>query len=98
MSGNGSSDLGTLQVLHAESNFVVARHPGRRFPGVLIQGDTLSIRRSEVADALDFLRMGNLAGAREELEDLLATFDRWLTSYEHVLASNGYEIPYPKRR
>jgi hypothetical protein len=31
-------------------NNAVVRLPGRRFPGVLIQGDSLSILRSDVAE------------------------------------------------
>ncbi|MFF3458575.1 DUF6959 family protein [Streptomyces sp. NPDC002730] len=39
--------------------------PGRRFPGVLIQGDSLSILRSDVADVVEALGQGDVAGAGE---------------------------------
>ncbi|MFD9220210.1 DUF6959 family protein [Streptomyces sp. NPDC060064] len=37
-------------------NDAMVRLPGRRFPGVLIQGDSLSILRSDLAEAVEALR------------------------------------------
>ena len=31
----------SVEVFHEEANFVVLRVPSRKYPGVLIQGDTL---------------------------------------------------------
>ena len=41
-----------IEVYHEESNFVVLQAPGRRYPGVLIQGDTLTGIVGELNEAL----------------------------------------------
>ncbi|MFE2019831.1 DUF6959 family protein [Streptomyces sp. NPDC059499] len=46
-------------------NNAVVRLPPRRFPGVLIEGDSLSIIRGEVAEVIEACDQGELAGARE---------------------------------
>ncbi|MER5652784.1 hypothetical protein ABT076_07185 [Streptomyces sp. NPDC002131] len=59
-------------------NNAVVRLPPRRFPGVLIQGDSLSVIRSEVAEVLEACDQGDLAGARETAGLLLADLDEVL--------------------
>ncbi|MFE9967575.1 hypothetical protein OG894_38555 [Streptomyces sp. NBC_01724] len=43
-------------------NNAVVRLPGGRFPGVLIQGDSLSILRSDVAEVVEAFDQGDVAG------------------------------------
>ncbi|MEU9014527.1 hypothetical protein AB0D12_33155 [Streptomyces sp. NPDC048479] len=69
------------------------RLPGRRFPGVLIQGDSLSILRSDLAEAVEAFDQGDLASARETAVLLLADLDALLTRY--VAALEAHEIPRP---
>ncbi|MFD5424448.1 DUF6959 family protein [Streptomyces sp. NPDC127084] len=53
-------------------NNAVVRLPPRRFPGVLIQGDSLSIIRGEVAEVVAACDRDDIAGARETAGLLLA--------------------------
>ncbi|WP_374199039.1 hypothetical protein [Streptomyces sp. GESEQ-35] len=62
-------------------NDAVVRLPGRRFPGVLIQGDSLHILRSDLADARDSAGL------------LLAGLDALLARYADALQE--HEIPRP---
>jgi type VI protein secretion system component VasF len=89
--------LEEFELLSATSNAVVARHLGRHFPGILIQGDSLRIFLDEIdelieeANAQDFETVKGVANTiRERLVDLL-------THYETVLEKEGYELPYVKR-
>ncbi|MFG3167022.1 DUF6959 family protein [Streptomyces sp. NPDC048200] len=74
-------------------NNAVVRLPPRRFPGVLIQGDSLSIIRSEVAEVLEACDQGDLAGARETAGLLLADLDEVLARYTAAL--DAHQVPRP---
>ncbi|MEU3918873.1 hypothetical protein [Streptomyces sp. NPDC029004] len=74
-------------------NDAVVRLPGRRFPGLLIQGDSLSILRSDVAELVEACDQGDVAGARETAGLLLIDLDALLTRYAAAL--EAHEIPRP---
>ncbi|MGW1888365.1 DUF6959 family protein [Streptomyces sp. NPDC001970] len=76
-------------------NNAVVRLPGRRFPGVLIQGDSLSILRSDVAEVVEAFDRGDVAEARETAGLLLADLDALLAGYSAAL--KAHEIPLPYR-
>ncbi|MET8023175.1 DUF6959 family protein [Streptomyces avermitilis] len=63
-------------------NDAVVRLPGRRFPGVLIQGDSPHILRSDLADAWDSAGL------------LLAGLDALLTRYADALREHVIPRPY----
>ncbi|MFI1394261.1 DUF6959 family protein [Streptomyces sp. NPDC020681] len=71
----------------------MVRLPGRRFPGVLIQGDSLSVLRGDVAEVVEAFDRGDMAGARETAGLLLADLDELLARYAAALAA--HEIPRP---
>jgi hypothetical protein len=75
------------------SNDAVVRLPGRRFPGVLVQGDSLRILRSDVAEVLEACERGDVEEARDSAGLLLADLDALLARYEAVLSE--HEIPRP---
>ena len=76
-------------------NAAVMRHPGRTFPGILIQGDTLHNLSTLAAEALA------LAEPRSELQALLAELSEQLQQrvhlYKHVLIDHGLELPFVDR-
>jgi hypothetical protein len=74
-------------------NDAVVRLPGRRFPGVLVQGDSLHILRSDLAAVVEACGRGDLAEARDSAGLLLSDLDALLTRYEDAL--QRYEIPRP---
>ncbi|WP_443068870.1 DUF6959 family protein [Streptomyces sp. NBC_01361] len=89
---------GAMERVEAElftdgGNNAVARLPPRRFPGVLIQGDSLSVIRSEVAEVLEACDQGDLAGVRETAGLLLADLDELLARYTAAL--DAHEVPRP---
>ncbi|MGW7545115.1 DUF6959 family protein [Streptomyces sp. NPDC054770] len=75
-------------------NNAVVRLPGRRFPGVLVQGDSLRILRSDAAEVADACERGNLDEARESADLLLTNLDALLTRYEAALAEHDIPRPY----
>ncbi|WP_329264019.1 hypothetical protein OG223_49550 [Streptomyces sp. NBC_01478] len=75
-------------------NDAVVRLPGRRFPGVLIQGDSLHILRSDVAEVVEACGRGDLADAGESAGLLLAGLDALLARYSAALENHGMKRPY----
>ena len=86
-----------VEIYSDASNSAVMRHPGRRFPGVLVQGDTLSslcARADEVC----------ASGQRQldcdtyiELNDLRNHLWSLLLHYKVVLGEHGMPLPFSER-
>ena len=86
-----------IEVFSDAVNAPVMRHPGRRFPGSLIQGDSLSVLwglarsiRDRVAGHSD----EQLVGDAEELFELIHAR---LLGYQATLEDAGMELPYSGR-
>ena len=83
----------SVEIYSEASNAAIIRYPGRRFPGVLVQGDTLhSIVASlqlvmKNSSGLDEEPLAALAGAVEQLEALLA-------HYRSVLETHAMQLPF----
>jgi hypothetical protein len=75
-------------------NDAVVRLPGRRVPGVLIQGDSLRILRSDVAEVVEACERGDLGDAGESAELVLAGLDALLDRYSLALENHGMKRPY----
>lgn len=82
-----------VEILSDEPNMAVLRHPGRRFPGVLVQGDTLHALLGQASDALVMLGPEDLAAANA-LGDLKSRLETLLEHYEAVMAAHGLELPF----
>jgi len=73
---------------------VVMRHPARKFPGVLVQGDTLHSmkRRAEkVAEALNSSGDNDAIDAAEDIRDWLTAL---LDHYKSTLSDNDIPMPF----
>ncbi|MFE2579112.1 DUF6959 family protein [Streptomyces sp. NPDC059378] len=81
------------ELLTDGGNDAVVRLSGRRFPGVLVQGDSLHILRGDAAEVLEACEQGDLDQARESATLLLANLDALLSRYEATLTD--HEIPRP---
>ncbi|MFE5620631.1 DUF6959 family protein [Streptomyces virginiae] len=57
-------ELIEAELLTDPGNDTVVRLPPRRFPGVLIQGDSLSIMRSDVAESVEACAQGDVDDRR----------------------------------
>lgn len=81
-----------VEIYSDATNAAVMRHPGRNFPGMLVQGDTLT-RLSKMAAAA-------LAGAKPESEqwhDLKELADelQWRVDvYVQVLREHNIQLPF----
>jgi hypothetical protein len=86
-----------LEVYATDSNLAVVKPPGRRFPGSVVQGDSLCILCGlAVAIAKWFRDSGptddpEVLGAVQELTELLVTR---LLHYQQVLGAHALDLPY----
>ncbi|MEH1169331.1 hypothetical protein V6V47_28525 [Micromonospora sp. CPCC 205539] len=83
------------QVLSRGTNCAVVQLPGRAFPGVHLQGDTIAALVMQLADAARLLRHepGDRA-ALDELDEVVAEAERLLGFYEATLSERGIRRPY----
>jgi len=83
-----------LEVYSPATNSAVVRMTGRRFPGVLLQGDSLSILLSGLMTALE----GAEGKVDEEtfltLLEQAQTLEEHLLHYEATLQEHGIDLPY----
>jgi hypothetical protein len=83
-----------IEMFSEATNCPVVRVPHRRFPGVVLQGDSLR-NLFGMAEEVCKLAVGvpnpGLSDAAEELRDTLAEY---VTAYEQTMRANGLELPY----
>ncbi|MET9691785.1 hypothetical protein ABZY81_25445 [Streptomyces sp. NPDC006514] len=75
-------------------NDAVVRLPGRNFPGVLIQGDTLSILQTDVAELVELRAAGDLEEARHVASLLHTDLGEKLQRYTEALEAHGIRRPF----
>jgi hypothetical protein len=83
-----------VESFSAATNAAVIRLPGRQFPGLLMQGDSLKILVDSVDDLLRLagrLKIPELANTVTELGQILNDYKR---VYEQALRQNNCPLPY----
>ena len=78
-----------VEIYSDQSNMPVVRHPGRKFPGLLVQGDTLHALCAQSAVALS-----DSPDAVDELRDLHSTLLAMLEHYKSVLDEHQISLPF----
>ncbi|MCW8880324.1 MAG: hypothetical protein OQK04_15865 [Kangiellaceae bacterium] len=76
------------------SNSGIVHMPGRRFPAVAIQGDTLSTMFSAAKYFMEKAREYDDEDMYFEALELAERFQGHLSQYEAVLEKEGFEKPY----
>jgi hypothetical protein len=96
----GNNEVKTMQRIEIEmlsetSNCPVVKTPGRKFPGIILQGDSLKALFDVAVEVRDRCDKNNdeLCAAAGELKDRLGGF---VAAYEQAMQVNGLELPYPK--
>lgn len=81
-----------VEILSDQTNAAVMRHPGRAFPGVLLQGDSLYglCQRADLACR----QVGRGEPGFAELNDLRNILWSYLNHYKATLQDHGMELPF----
>ena len=85
-----------VEILSDQTNAAVMRHPGRAFPGVLVQGDSLHVLCQQ-AD-LACKEVGRGKPGFNELNDLRNTLWSYLSHYKATLLEHGIELPFSEQQ
>ena len=83
------------EILSNQTNCAVVQLPTRRFPGVVVQGDSLSGLVADLRTASEALGIGDLDEAQGWLAEVIDWLEDAKTTYETTLADRGIELPYP---
>jgi hypothetical protein len=83
-----------VEIYSDAANAAVMKHPGRHFPGVLVQGDTLHTL-CVAADAACEASRGRIGeDAYTELNNLRDHLWELLTHYKQVLSEHRMPLPF----
>lgn len=82
-----------VKLLSASTNYAVVHLPGRAFPGVVFQGDSLRNLVADLREAAGEADPEEQAHALAEVIERLASVQR---HYEAVLDREGIATPYPR--
>jgi hypothetical protein len=83
-----------LEVYSQQSNSAVVKPPGRHFPGVVIQGDSLSVLYSEALEVLKALRDSADDEAYYAAPELAEKLEAHINHYSQVLQEHGIKLPF----
>jgi hypothetical protein len=86
-----------IELLTEAHDFAVAQMGGRRFPGVVFQGDSLHVLINQI-ELIE--RMSSTYSDRElskEIADVLELLRDVRAGYEAVCKANGRGLPYERR-
>lgn len=83
-----------VEICGDTSNSVIIRHPGRSFPGVLIQGDSLNSYVSILNEAIKEIESGDKGEGLELMREVQEALQGNLTVYVETLKSQGMELPF----
>jgi len=75
------------------TNAAVMRHPDRRFPGVLMQGDTLDQLFRDLNRVQTDAQLVNSEVA-EDIAEIREHLQSFLDHYEATLSAHGIALPY----
>lgn len=82
---------GFARVLSRATNGAVVQLPGRAFPGVVVQGDSLNALISDIERAVADTDPAERGIA---LRDVMETLQAWRSHYESILDAQGLRRPY----
>lgn len=85
-----------VELYSRDGNVAVVRLPQRRFPGLLMQGDSLSTLAGDARELAAALRTG--ADPNDLADDLAEQLSDMLAFYAATLAAHGIPLPYNPQR
>ena len=83
-----------VELLTPPFNYAVVQLPGRKYPGVVFQGDSLSIHCDRAAEVA---RLARGSAAQDEAEWLAQELNEVLRSYIAVLTARSIDLPFEYR-
>ncbi|MEL7345296.1 MAG: hypothetical protein AAFN59_10625 [Pseudomonadota bacterium] len=85
----------TVQIFSDETNCAIMRHPDRRFPGVLVQGDTLHGLCTRMDKALE--DVGRESQGYDDLNIVRNVLWSLKTHYKETLIEHNLPMPFSEQ-
>ena len=85
-----------VEIYSDASNYAVMRHPGRNFPGALIQGDSLHALCVAADEACAAAKKAGCDDAFEEISHVRDALWERLNRYSQVLTEHGIQLPFSR--
>ncbi|MEV0341965.1 hypothetical protein AB0H49_23360 [Nocardia sp. NPDC050713] len=82
------------KILDTDGIYSLVAWEGRRFPGLLMQGDSLSILLATLQEAASELRNGDVEDASFAVGEAVETVGSMIEAYERMMAACGRSLPY----
>ena len=76
------------------TNATVVKLPWRRFPGIVIQGDSLEILNSTAEQISKALAKGQIESASEYVSEIRLLLSGYKNAYEAAMKNAGLKLPY----
>lgn len=86
-----------LEVYSQTTNQAVVRMPNRHFPGLVIQGDTISTLADLAESIYEQVKKSSDDELLEETRELKDRLNGFLLQYEIVLGEHNIDLPYSRR-
>jgi hypothetical protein len=86
---------GIARLLTDPTNFAVVQLPGRAFPGVVFQGDSIHALIAQIQNALDAAKKHADDELNAELEDALELLSGIQNKLKSVCDREGLAMPWP---
>ncbi|MFB8008803.1 DUF6959 family protein [Nocardia sp. NPDC056000] len=84
----------SAEIMETQGDYSLVKWEGRKFPGLLIQGDTLTTVLDDLSEARSELDVGNVDDGRFALGEALRKVEQMLSSYEEMMLLAGVKLPY----
>ena len=81
-----------VEIYSEATNAVVLRHPGRKFPGVLVQGDTLHVLCQSFDKALE--KLDRSSSAYQDLSEIRNSLWHFKSHYKSTLLEHDLPLPF----
>ncbi|TWT17112.1 hypothetical protein FQY83_17385 [Luteimonas marina] len=89
--------IATVEILSDQSNAAVMRHPERRFPGILVQGDSLHALCLQADLVCAAAKSSLTPEAYGEANDLRNKLWGYLSHYKVVLGEHQLPLPFSEQ-
>ncbi|MFE0135215.1 DUF6959 family protein [Streptomyces sp. NPDC059037] len=86
--------MSELELIAESGNCALALRQSRKFPGLLIQGDTLYSLSRVAVELLGELESGDVEEGKFSAMEIKETLDEFVAVYERLMREDGRPLPY----
>lgn len=87
----------SVELLSPPTNYAVVHLPGRKFPGVVFQGDSLHNLLRRITELRELTGKYGDDEVATSLSELSESLSEVIQHYEAVCSNRGIPLPYPKQ-